>query len=32
VLAEKVEMSARIDMTKALDITTTEDRKAMRDL
>lgn len=32
VLAEKVEMHARIEMTKALGITTSEDRKAMRDL
>jgi hypothetical protein len=32
VLSEKVEMSARIEMTKALGLTTSEDRKAMRDL
>lgn len=32
VLAEKVEMHARIEMTKALGVTTSEDRKAMRDL
>jgi hypothetical protein len=32
VLAEKVEMHARIEMTKALGLTTSLDRKAMRDL
>src|SRR5205823_13663556 len=32
VLAEKVEISARIEMTKALRITTSEDRKAMHAL